>query len=115
MILTVPQHPWLWSRQDESACHVRRYTVAELRRKVMAAGFSPLYETSFVSLLLPLMVLSRLRKNRTVTRNDPMSELRISWVANALLGRVMAVESGLMRLGMRFPVGGSRLLVAKRN
>jgi len=115
LILTVPQHPWLWSRQDESACHVRRYTAVELRRKVIAAGFSPLYETSFVSLLLPLMVLSRLRKNRTVTRNDPMSELRIGRVANALLGHVMAVESGLVRLGLRFPVGGSRLLVAKQS
>lgn len=115
LILTVPQHPWLWSRQDESARHVRRYTAAELRRKVVAAGFSPLYETSFVSLLLPLMVLSRLRKNHTVAENDPMSELRIDRVANALLGSVMAVELGLIRLGMRFPVGGSRLLVAKRS
>lgn len=115
LILTVPQHRWLWSRQDESACHVRRYTAAELRRKVVAAGFSPLYETSFVSLLLPLMMLSRLRKNRTVAENDPMSELRIGRVANALLGSVMAVEWGLIRSGMRFPMGGSRLLVAKRN
>ena len=23
MILTVPQHPFLWSNQDEFACHVR--------------------------------------------------------------------------------------------
>ncbi len=61
--LTVPQHRWLWSRQDESACHVRRYTATELRRKVLAAGFIPLYETSFVSLLLPMMWLSRLQKS----------------------------------------------------
>ena len=26
LLLTVPQHKWLWSRQDELACHVRRYT-----------------------------------------------------------------------------------------
>jgi hypothetical protein len=34
IILTVPQHRWLWSRTDEVAHHVRRYHAGELRRKV---------------------------------------------------------------------------------
>ena len=38
LLLTVPQHPWLWSSADEYAHHVRRYTAQELRRKVLHAG-----------------------------------------------------------------------------
>ena len=38
LLLSVPQHPRLWSRQDERAHHVRRYTAAELRHKVVAGG-----------------------------------------------------------------------------
>jgi SAM-dependent methyltransferase len=34
IILTVPQHPFLWSSADELACHERRYTAKELKIKV---------------------------------------------------------------------------------
>jgi SAM-dependent methyltransferase len=37
LLVTVPQHPLLWSHLDEYACHVRRYTRKELRRKVVQA------------------------------------------------------------------------------
>lgn len=114
LILTVPQHPRLWSQQDEAACHVRRYATAELRRKTITAGFIPLYETSFVSLLLPLMWLSRRQKNKIVVQHDPMSELRIGPVANTLLGAIMELERIFIQFGMCFPIGGSRLIVAKK-
>jgi hypothetical protein len=92
---------------------VRRYTANELRRKAVAAGFIPIYETSFVSLLLPLMWLSRYR-GKTDEQQDPLRELRIGQIANRMLGAVMALERGFIRSGVRFPFGGSRLLVAKR-
>ena len=114
-ILTVPQHRWLWSKQDEIACHVRRYTAKELRNKVEQAGFVVLYETSFVSLLLPVMWLSR-RFGRTGQGEavERMSELKIGKAANRLVRTVMDVERFFLNLGMRFPAGGSRLLVARR-
>lgn len=114
LILTIPQHPWLWSYQDEYACHVRRYTVTELRKKIAAAGFTILYDTSFVSLLLPMMWLSRRRYS---VQNDynPLSELRISRLANLILGMFMALERRLIQLGVRFPAGGSLLLVARKS
>ena len=49
IILTVPQHRWLWSGTDEVAHHMRRYETSELRRKVEAAGFSQVYSTSFLT------------------------------------------------------------------
>jgi SAM-dependent methyltransferase len=112
ILLTVPQHPWLWSAADEVAHHVRRYTSIELRRKATDAGFRVERLTSFVSLLLPAMLLSRrarIRKNA-----DPYAELRIGRLANALLSGFMSLERVAIRAGVSFPAGGSLLLVARR-
>lgn len=112
IVLTVPQHPWLWSRQDEFACHVRRYRVGELREKVQRAGFRVEFGTSFVSLLLPAMLASRIRQRQVVPDNDPMSELRLSWLLNHVFEGVMNLERLFIRSGLRLPVGGSLLLIA---
>lgn len=115
IVLTVPQHPWLWSRQDEMACHVRRYTAGDLRRKVEQAGFTILQETSFVSLLLPIMWLSRRFGRRTQDQAlDPLAELKIGELANRLLRTVMDIEQFTLNCGIRFPAGGSRLLLARK-
>lgn len=110
LLLTVPQHPGLWSKQDELACHVRRYTAAELREKTAAAGFEVVDAGSFVALLLPVMWLSRLRP----AGDDAMGDLRIGKAANYLLSAIMSIELGLDRIGMRFPAGGSLFLVARK-
>ncbi len=64
IILTVPQHPFLWSHTDESASHLRRYSMSQLKDRVEAAGFEVVRLTSFVSLLFLLMFLSRLLKKK---------------------------------------------------
>ena len=112
--LTVPQHRWLWSSADDSACHVRRYTVGELSRKVQRAGFQVVFETSFVSLLLPAMLASRLTKRRPKAVAEAMPELNLpSWL-NRVFEVVMNVERRLICSGLRFKFGGSRLLVATK-
>lgn len=115
VILTVPQHPALWSEQDELACHVRRYTAPELGKKISDAGFDLIDSGSFVSLLLPLMWLSR-RIGNTANggSHDPMAELRIGTLANRILSAVMSVEIFLTRFGVRFPAGGSLFIVARK-
>ena len=116
LVLTVPQHPLLWSSQDEMACHVRRYTAKELKQKVSNAGFDFVDSGSFVALLLPLMWLSRrFDKNNKDGRHDPMAELRIGRVANLMLSAIMSVELMFTRLGFRFPAGGSLFLVARKS
>ena len=114
ILLTVPQHPWLWSEFDVRARHVRRYTARELRAKVLAAGFEIVRLTSFVSLLLPLMVLSRLARRAPGADYDALAELRMAGWLNAILGAILACERGLIRAGLGFPAGGSLLLVARR-
>ncbi|MDV6188729.1 class I SAM-dependent methyltransferase [Stenotrophomonas geniculata] len=112
-IFTVPQHQWLWSSIDEHACHVRRYRTGELREKLIRSGFQVELETSFVSLLLPMMLASRLSR-KDVPEQDANAEMRLPRILNQLLLGVMAVERGLIKSGIRFPIGGSRLVVARK-
>ena len=59
LIVTVPAHMVLWSYFDEVAHHRRRYTGAELRGKLTAAGFEVRLVTQFMSILYPLMWIKR--------------------------------------------------------
>jgi len=113
LLVTVPQHRWLWSTVDEYACHVRRYTRAELVNKMTRSGLMVEYVTSFVSLLVPLMWLSRLRAGDT--NYDPMDEFRIPGWLNRCLELAMSLELGLLKIGFRLPFGGSLLLIAKKS
>lgn len=114
LVLTVPQHPWLWSPADDYACHERRYTARDLTAKLQKAGFHIEQSTSFVTLLLPAMMLSRLQKRREAAdTRDPASEFRLPALLNALFLVIMRVEFLLLRLGLSLPVGGSRLVVAR--
>jgi hypothetical protein len=111
VVITVPQHPSMWSDSDTYWSHVRRYTSREIETKVRNAGFRMLLSTSFVSLLLPVMFLSRKRAHSN-NRYDPFEELQLHWLLNRALEGVLGLERLLIRAGFRFPVGGSRLVVA---
>lgn len=114
LLLTVPQHPSLWSEYDVRAHHVRRYRSRELREKVIEAGFEIVRMTSFVTLLLPLMYASRLAQRAPNTDYDPLAELKIAPWLNSLLETVLDAERVLIRAGLSLPAGGSLLLVARR-
>jgi SAM-dependent methyltransferase len=112
ILITVPQHDWLWSAYDVMACHVRRYNRRDLVAKVERAGFTVVRVTSFVSVLLPLMMLSRRRKPKPDA--DELAELRIGSVLNAALEKTLDIERGLIQAGVSFPAGGSLLLAARK-
>jgi SAM-dependent methyltransferase len=113
LLASVPQHMFLWSRFDELSCHVRRYSMAELSARLDETGFELVETTSFNSLLLPLMWLSRVAR-KSAADVDMLDELRIGRASNALLSAVLALEFGLVRAGVRWPAGGSRVLVARK-
>lgn len=115
VFITVPQHRWLWSAVDEYACHVRRYGANELHQKACRAGLEIIRSTSFISTLLPAMYLSRLLKqNKMDASMDTMAELRINFILNKLFEWLLDFELALIRAGVSLPVGGSRLLVARK-
>jgi SAM-dependent methyltransferase len=114
LLLTVPQHRFLWSAIDEHSMHQRRYSRAELRKKVEQAGFRIQRTTSFISLLLPIMICSRLKKDRGRDDFHLWTELEIGRPLNAVFEGILALERALVEIGVSFPAGGSLLLVAKR-
>lgn len=114
LLLTVPQHRWLWSSTDDYAHHKRRYTRAELIGRVERAGFKVEYAGSFVSLLLPVMLASRLLQKSADSSDQMDAGFKIGKLANRVLGAVMKVERWLIARGISFPMGGSLLLVARK-
>jgi SAM-dependent methyltransferase len=114
ILITVPQHPRLWSPADEFSRHRRRYVRGELTSKLASAGIRLLRTTSFVSLLLPAIVASRVLERRR-SRFDPVAEFRASGGRmGAALGAAMTAERILIRAGVSFAAGGSLLAVGRR-
>lgn len=114
MLLTVPQHAWLWSSADEYAFHERRYAAAEILGKVRDAGFRINRTTSFVTILLPAMMLSRLLQKLESDKFDPTAEFKINPSLNSFFGLLLGLELAGIRIGVNYPVGGSRLVVAQK-
>ena len=114
ILITVPQHPRLWSAADEFAGHVRRYHREELVAKVRRAGWEPVRVTSFVTLPLPLFAVSRAWRGRNADTYDLERELRLPRRVDHVLGRLMTVERAVIAFGLSFPIGASLLLVARR-
>lgn len=113
IILTVPQHNWLWSPVDEAAGHYRRYTATMLSDLLQNAGFKIVRSTSFVSLLLPLMMMSRLARPGKPPRIE--DEFAISPAVNRICSALMTIEGAMIRSGLNLPAGGSRLVIARRD
>jgi SAM-dependent methyltransferase len=111
IVITVPQHRWLWSTFDEFSGHKRRYTRRELVGKLAANGFQILRVTSFTSFVLPLMIASRVRRRAI----DLDQELTVAPVVNRALTGVATLERAAIRAGASFPAGGSLLAVAVRS
>jgi hypothetical protein len=61
------------------------------------------------------MYLSRLlKRNKMDVSIDAMAELRINPILNKLFESVLNFELALVRIGVPLPVGGSRLLIARK-
>ena len=120
VVVSVPQHPWLWSRADEAARHVRRYRRGELEARMREAGFRVMDSTSFAALPLPLMAASRLAargagRGRAGIAREREGGIGREWEMlaglNSLLRAVLRAEVALTSAGVRWPVGGSRIVV----
>ena len=102
LIITVPQHKFLWSKADDHAYHKRRYTRHELTNKLNKSGFNVIYSTSFVTFLMPLIFLSRWLADNIKKDYDPMSEHKISKFTNAILAKIMDIERYFLYKGISY-------------
>lgn len=115
LLLTVPQHPWLWSKLDENACHVRRYAKQDLIEKLSLSSFQIIRSTSFVTSLLPCIFLSRFLQRGKPGLSAAMAEIQIQPVLNRLFEKILRLELQFIKRGISFPLGGSLLIAARKN
>lgn len=118
-IISVPQHMFLWGPLDEIVKHKRRYSRAEMVRKLGENGFEVTRATSFVFTLFPLMLIARLldRKADVASVPDDVAlESRVTFPAfvNRLFDLIMRLDEGLIRFGLSLPWGGTLIVVARK-
>jgi SAM-dependent methyltransferase len=117
-LLSVPQHMFLWSRLDELVKHKRRYSKRELLSKLESSGFEIGHMTSFVFVLFPLMLLSRLfdKGNASSHEGDLDLEKRVTFsaFANAVFDFFMRIDEWLIHSGFSLPFGGTLIVVARK-
>jgi SAM-dependent methyltransferase len=111
-VITVPAFRWLWGAHDVQLHHKRRYARAELRSKIIDAGFSIEKLTYANMFLFPAAILARaadkaLRRKQSSGDGLPPAGL------NEVFAGVFGAERHLLGR-MNFPFGLSLLAVIRR-
>jgi SAM-dependent methyltransferase len=95
------------------AGEVRRYSRADLRARLQAAGFRVTRVTYTNLAILPMVALVRL-KQRVSGHEESQEEIALPAApVNALLSALLAIESAALRV-MNMPIGSSLLAVARK-
>jgi SAM-dependent methyltransferase len=114
--ITVPAYSWLWSDEDSSAGHFRRYTITSLTKKLVQAGFKIEFSTyMFRFLPLPIFLLRSIpsRLGRLTTSNNVARDhiVRKS-IGNNALNFVLMREIQYIKRNSPMNFGGSCLIAA---
>lgn len=112
LVVNVPAYEWLSSFHDRQVHGARRFTRRELCRLLAEAGFGGIDATYWNTLLFPVMVLHR--KLAASPQRGVSDVGDFPPLLQTLFLAIMAVERGAMRLGVRYPFGGSILATAAK-
>ena len=117
---TVPAFNYLWSKEDDDARHMRRYSLGQIKTALRTAGFEVVF-ASYIFRPLPLAIfLLRSLPYRIgwVKNRDPAAVVRDHVAPSPLVARVIDAVFGseLRNLDCRRPMhfGASCLVAAKR-
>lgn len=121
LYLTVPAYPWLWSQEDETAGHFRRYTMGQLRHALREAGYIVEFATYIFSFLPIPIFLRRVLPYRLglAPAGFSVDTVRSDHApAHPLVIRTLEActryEFSRISRQRRFPFGGSCLAVARK-
>jgi len=112
-LLFVPAFMFLWGVQDDISHHRRRYTAAEIRQKLGAAGLTPERLTyANLTFFLPILI-GRWLMRATGVRPASENNITIGGL-NGVLGKILGSERWWLRR-LSFPFGVSIVCVARKD
>jgi SAM-dependent methyltransferase len=119
---TVPAYSFLWSEEDVTAGHYRRYTLEGISKVLESAGFQVEFSSYIFRLLpLPIFLFRTLPHRMGISRKeaDSAKAAREHAGDGGMMTRIMNSalkrEIGLLDKGKVMRFGGSCLIVARRN
>ncbi len=125
LLITVPAFMSLWSSEDDSAGHYRRYTRTELEKKVTTSGFKVLQSSYFMSFLyIPILLvrvwMERLgfikrsfeRSNEEQDRISQRQFIAQGKLTNSVLNWLEHIEQQKLEKSSKICFGSSIILVA---
>jgi SAM-dependent methyltransferase len=104
--INLPAYQWLYSFHDRDDHGARRFTLTVARRLLAGVGCAEVYATYWNTFLFPLMVLQRKFAKEDTTEYQGF--------LNAIFKAVTNAERVPMRAGLRYPFGGSVLIVGRK-
>ena len=117
LILNLVAFQALYSEHDRAVGVVRRYRADDVRRMLVAAGFTIEILSYSNTILFPIAALVRLwRKRRRPGAGEPVSDLSpLPGPLNAFLAGIRRLENAMIvRYGLRLPFGLSVFALARK-
>ena len=112
VVFTVPAYMFLWSPHDVMNEHKRRYTLPELKKKLIEAGFTVERISYYNTFLFPVVFLVRVLNN--TLKRDGASDMDMpSSPLNYVLKKIFGFEKYLLRY-LNLPFGVSVLAVVRK-
>lgn len=129
VVLTVPAYNLLWSDEDDSAGHCRRYTVRSLAQELKKAGYTVQHCSYFFLPLLPLIFFLRALPYRLKMKSkvqmsddhhvhlDQTDKVKNEHVLgpwlNTIFDCLFSMERFFIKRLAKLPLGSSIIVVAK--
>lgn len=121
LYITVPAYSFLWSEEDITAGHFRRYSLKSICDLLAQSGFKIEFQ-SYIFRILPvpiaifrslpyLLRISKRKKDKKINQDHNVQEGVLSKIINSIL----SLELKSLKKGKKMKFGGSCLIVAKKN
>lgn len=114
VLITVPAFPFLWTRHDELAHHVRRYRKQELVRKLSAAELTPVFVSYYNFFLFPPIAFVRLIQKIFNIRKEASDFNATPGFLNVPLAFIFSLEQFLLAR-TALPFGVSLVCIARKS
>lgn len=118
LLLHLPACQWLYSEHDAAVKTQQRYSRGDVARLLDELGLHCELLTYRMFLLLPLVVLRRLKSivfGVSATSDAAQSELVLpSRIINWLLDSIVSVENFGLSLGLNYPIGSSLIAIGRK-